>query len=283
MVAGLATLGIFPADNTNRIIRGSLMAIRPIDEIVRNSGVAESDEAKLRDALHQLDTNGDEKLETLEVATANGYLACNSVTKRWSFNTFNPVQNALFKSGLVKDLRRSVCPSTSSAERDTLWDGDYNCYAYAVSGSQRLPRKSLPHIPGVVGGQSAKRYTPMEVRDALIRDGLVPADATSTSKIPPARNGYYLIFAVVDYGRGNDNPGDYHFYRQDSDGFWSHKSGPHPISRIDASGNPITNPLYVNRDYRSVLFDGLRFDRSYNIPVGFFYVPDSGIDMAPTQ
>jgi hypothetical protein len=47
------------------------------------------------------------------------------------------------------------------------------------------------------------------------------------------------------------HPGeDYHFYRQDPDGYWSHKDGANPVKRIDAEGRIIWNPQTAARDYR---------------------------------
>jgi len=47
------------------------------------------------------------------------------------------------------------------------------------------------------------------------------------------------------------HPGeDYHFYREDPDGFWSHKDGSNKVKRHDAEGKPIWNPKTAARDYR---------------------------------
>ena len=47
------------------------------------------------------------------------------------------------------------------------------------------------------------------------------------------------------------HPGqDYHFLRQDSDGWWSHKDGGNKVKRFDADGLPIWNPETASRDYR---------------------------------
>jgi len=47
------------------------------------------------------------------------------------------------------------------------------------------------------------------------------------------------------------HPGeDYHFYREDDDGLWSHKDGSNPVKRYDADGNLIWNPRTAARDYR---------------------------------
>lgn len=47
------------------------------------------------------------------------------------------------------------------------------------------------------------------------------------------------------------HPGeDYHFFRQDLDGMWSHKDGANKVKRFDAEGLPITDPFTASRNYR---------------------------------
>jgi hypothetical protein len=40
---------------------------------------------------------------------------------------------------------------------------------------------------------------------------------------------------------------DYHWYRKDRDGRWSHKLGGTPATNLDNSGNPITDPKSADR------------------------------------
>jgi hypothetical protein len=42
---------------------------------------------------------------------------------------------------------------------------------------------------------------------------------------------------------------DYHFYRHDSNGFWSHKPGRTSITNVDADNKLIINPDKANRNY----------------------------------
>lgn len=42
---------------------------------------------------------------------------------------------------------------------------------------------------------------------------------------------------------------DYHFYRQDSNGLWSHKPGGTAVTNKDASGRLIYDPKLANRNY----------------------------------
>ena len=53
---------------------------------------------------------------------------------------------------------------------------------------------------------------------------------------------------VYSYNDGAGN--DYHWYRQDSGGGWSHKPGWGDVTDVDASGNLINDPCKANRDYR---------------------------------
>jgi len=66
-------------------------------------------------------------------------------------------------------------------------------------------------------------------------------DSTFKKKCPV---GFSKIAMVAHPGE------DYHFYRQDKDGFWSHKDGMNKVKRYDAKGRLITNPQTAARDYR---------------------------------
>jgi hypothetical protein len=46
-----------------------------------------------------------------------------------------------------------------------------------------------------------------------------------------------------------DPDNDYHWYRQDADGDWSHKPGGTKVTRKDASGHRIHRPDLADRDY----------------------------------
>ena len=42
---------------------------------------------------------------------------------------------------------------------------------------------------------------------------------------------------------------DYHFFRQDNNGMWSHKPGGTPVTDKDADGKVIYDPKLANRNY----------------------------------
>jgi len=61
---------------------------------------------------------------------------------------------------------------------------------------------------------------------------------------------------------------DYHFLRQDPDGYWSHKPGALSVKRVDASGRPIIRPdrsLFIYKDKKDPL--------KYTEFCGYFCVP----------
>src|SRR6185436_15253134 len=101
-----------------------------------------------------------------------------------------------------------------------------NCYAYAANDPDGHP-PGKPQ-PGQHCGRPATAVDCASVTAAALCDGMVPAP-------PPLihRSGHYPVALVVDPGV------DYHWYRQDSNGYWSHKPGNTAATDVDASNNRI--------------------------------------------
>jgi hypothetical protein len=64
---------------------------------------------------------------------------------------------------------------------------------------------------------------------------------------------------------------DYHFLRQDPDGYWSHKPGALPVKRVDASGRPILRP-----DRATFIYKDSKDPLTYTDFCGYFCVPRNG-------
>lgn len=98
-----------------------------------------------------------------------------------------------------------------------------------------------------------------DFRERLVRgavgDGLVLVE-TAVDK-----HEYYL--AALFFA---DNEKDFHWYRKDDDGFWSHKNGRKAASNLDDAGIQIEDPLKIK-------------DTGYPIFGGFFRIPRSGITL----
>jgi len=163
-----------------------------------------------------------------------------------------------------KHAKKGTCKVTSPLSgwephyMPTLYNGakkirtNHNCFAYAFDimdpptdcKEGEECRKPF-HQPGYSAGypkfsDTGKKYCP----DLLARlFGDMPwLRRTTFGK--RCRPGHSKIALVID----PDN--DYHFYRQDSNGLWSHKPGGMPVTNRDASGKLIYNPELCDRDYR---------------------------------
>ena len=143
-----------------------------------------------------------------------------------------------------------------------------NCYAYAMD-YLRKPKKctkekcdvSYPQ-PGRASGYPVWSDIPgKRCPDVIARiKGDVPHTIMSafTKKCP---RGMRKIVAVTDPKE------DYHFYRQDADGYWSHKPGATKVKRLDTTGRPIYDPALAARDNKESNLNYKNFCGYMCIPV----------------
>lgn len=134
-----------------------------------------------------------------------------------------------------------------------------NCYAYAANDPNGHP-PGKPQ-PGEHCGCPYTAVSCAAVGSAARCDGMIPAPNP-----PIPKPGYYPVALVMDPGV------DYHWYRLDSNGRWSHKPGNGNATNVDASGNPITNPETANRNYGAP---------NYSQFCGYYYVPAAGVSTGP--
>jgi hypothetical protein len=156
---------------------------------------------------------------------------------------------------------RLVDPSSNPKYAPHIWNDNVrtllstNCYAYACDDPYHHAYNDKPQ-PGMYMGiknremsNSAVRLAVMQddqSRNALRKQRLIPLvrlrqEINNNSPIDVVNvPGYYLIALVVAKGR------DYHWYRQDDTGYWSHKPGHTQATNLDASGKVITDPRDCN-------------------------------------
>lgn len=152
-------------------------------------------------------------------------------------------------------LKEAVLYPTPSMRFDPAWGGEANCYAYALNNSAlggRTPGdlnkdrgawlRQPPHNP------------PEWVEDALLRDGLVRANRQDLRD-----RGQHLIaaFAAPYFF-------DFHFYRRDADGTWSHKQGASKPVNLTQEFCAIRNPLRITND------------TVYKF-IGYYKLPETGV------
>ena len=132
---------------------------------------------------------------------------------------------------------------------------NHNCYSYAFN-----------HIRGKRDGKAQPgyyaNYPPIRESeyncDAIYKR--IKKDNPSIYKVnfeDKCGKGFYKIFFALSLGFNTD----YHFYRQDSNGLWSHKPGRTDATNLDASKKLILNPYKANRDYSHL---------NYSTPCSFF-------------
>jgi len=129
-----------------------------------------------------------------------------------------------------------------------------NCYNYATT-----IRSNNTAMPGSGSGQMLQQYTFQEVQAAAVRDGLevLNPQPGANDPVPGAPGGdRHLVALVVDPDRPAQNyEGDFHWYRLDADGKWSHKQGESPVSRQDNALDEIDDPRLASMDpYQFVSF-----------------------------
>lgn len=113
-----------------------------------------------------------------------------------------------------------------------------NCYNYAND----IITNTFAQ-PGRGSGAVFTSFMCDDVGAAAQRDGLAP---TSKPASTPAV-GHYVALVIRPVPAAQP---DYHWYRLDDNGFWSHKHGSAPCQNVDESGNAISDPETCDRgDY----------------------------------
>ncbi|MCX6952110.1 MAG: hypothetical protein NTV51_08075 [Verrucomicrobia bacterium] len=155
------------------------------------------------------------------------------------------------KAKLIDSLQtwhapKATCPKCVAVDAPAYNPGAWNipavqpynnCYNYAnnrITNTFAQPGRATGHM-----------YTQLNtctgaggVQLGAISDGLA-ACANFTAPLTVGQ-GFYVALVLW--------PGtDFHWYRQDKVGCWSHKPGSTPVTNLDNAGNPITDPRTANR------------------------------------
>lgn len=133
-----------------------------------------------------------------------------------------------------------------------------NCYSYATDAFSDIANYISENYDLVQPGYSSGGYgslTLESVTEAAISDGGIKKP-NLINKLGFGKKGYYEVYLVID----NDGIGrpDYHWYRRNKGGYWTHKRGQGQISITDASYQLIRNPAKANHHYEPSL--GLNYN-----------------------
>jgi hypothetical protein len=134
------------------------------------------------------------------------------------------------------------CPPCHAADAPVYNTGPWNnpavqpynnCYNYANDHITNTFAQ-----PGRAHGHQATVMDCAHVQPAAVADGLTVAPNFST--LLRAGAGWYVALVIW--------PGtDYHWYRQDKNGCWSHKPGQTAARNVDNAGHTISDPQTCNR------------------------------------
>lgn len=147
------------------------------------------------------------------------------------------VYNRALPADATGGLGDIMAPGRTSFQ-STYWnDGgtrqrNNNCYNYANNKATQTFAQ-----PGRAAGSMYSSITCAAVRAAAERDGLEPVADTQINA-----SSYKNISALVVGPNW-----DYHWYRRDANGKWTHKPGGTAATNRDNSGNEITDPRTANR------------------------------------
>lgn len=148
----------------------------------------------------------------------------------------------------------------------------HNCFSYSmnVNDPKQIAKckgkkfcNAPFHQPGAAAGHrrfSGKTLkTCPDMRMRILGDNPHISMTSFEAKCPPKTSKIALVVDPSD---------DYHFFRQDSNGYWSHKPGARNVTNVDAGKHTIWDPRLADLDYRkddSVL--------NYNIFCSYMCVP----------
>ena len=166
-------------------------------------------------------------------------------------------------------MKNSVLNSNGSFNESPNVRESHNCYSYLLNlkspEAVELCRKEYKNInycrrsqPGYAAGYPVITKKSLNCRDIMkrtIADSPAIRRSTFTKK---CKSNEYKGALVVDPGE------DYHYYRLNDEGYWSHKPGYKPSTHYDASGILVTNPEKANRNYGKL---------NYKDFCGYFCVP----------
>ena len=146
-----------------------------------------------------------------------------------------------------------------------------NCYSYAFDRYEVNADKKLQ--PGELSTGKFNSYDCNEILNKLRKDYNTYNIIQVTKGYKPPCNHYKIALVIDDVG----DEQDYHFYRQDNDGYWSHKPGKEEVRRVDASGNLIRDPETADRNYDMSNDDkNNETDNNYYRFCGYYSVPYDG-------
>jgi hypothetical protein len=184
---------------------------------------------------------GDREIETWLLSTAGAQIP-DVVRAHVEESLKEPLRQDLLQDALAPPH----CPACAAADapvyNPAIWNvpavqPHNNCYNYA--------NNRITNTFAQPGRATGKQYTQLQ---QCAGAGSVEAGATSDGLVTvpnfaghlAAGHGWYVAMVLWPGG-------DYHWYRQDKAGCWSHKPGSTAVRNVDNAGQAISDPKTANR------------------------------------
>lgn len=133
-------------------------------------------------------------------------------------------------------------PRNIAAYRSPRAVGRNNCLAFAFGEKGMVNgNKQQPGNKSGLKGVDFPLTTCGPMTQRILKDYKGNVYRGSIAK--PCKAGYAKVMSFISPGR------DFHWYRQEADGMWAHKRGLTPVSKKDACGKAIFNPVKSCRDF----------------------------------
>ena len=138
----------------------------------------------------------------------------------------------------------------------------HNCYSYALN---IIEKKKINECKKILLTQTKclrkqpnnvnKKYEFHSCSELIENIILEYPQIKIVNKNTPCPEGFYrvVLFLIKRFDNHHLTLNDFHFYRQDSDGFWSHKDGWRKATNKDKQGNLITDPEIIDNEIDSYL------------------------------
>ena len=167
----------------------------------------------------------------------------------WYFNKGNENKKAVFSklNGSEPIFNKNKCNNNLKIKKT------HNCYAYVLDIIDKNLKKKPQ--PGYSNGYSYIEDNDIRKCDKMF--SRIKADNPTTIKSSYSKEcpaGYRKGYLAVDDGSITSNT-DYHFYRLDSSGLWSHKPGSTNAKMENTNGELIIAPHLAKRDSNSHKYD----------------------------
>jgi hypothetical protein len=155
--------------------------------------------------------------------------------------------NKKFYIGESDNNNKNQNPNSDGYPYQTsLWkniEASHNCYAYALDSHQDkkiyFPQPGLYGIPNFSDGHgSDKEFTCSTYHQRVLMDNPHIYPVRHNKK---CRKGYFKGTLVISPNE------DYHWYRKNDDGTYSHKPGATKVRKYDSEHKIIQDPVHANR------------------------------------